>query len=72
MSLLPQNPDTTANQSGRYEPATTSVTGGTKVADTVAILPDIRTTVTRRMQGTIELRYTPREPNPTTTTTASP
>ena len=70
MSKQPQESDTTANSVAEYSRA--SLVGSAPVADTTAVLPDIRTAVTKRMQGKIELRYTPRDPNPTTTTTASP
>ena len=70
MSKLPQKNDTTVNVVAGYQRA--SPVGGAPVADTTVVLPDIRTAVTRKMRDGIELRYTPREPNPTTTTTASP
>jgi hypothetical protein len=70
MSSTMQNPDTTASLPGEYQKGT--VVKGTRIAETTAALPDVRTTVTRRMAGTIELRYSPYEPAPETTTTAAP
>jgi hypothetical protein len=65
-----QKSDTTANMTAKYSRAT--LVEIAKPTRTTAVLPDLRTAVTKRMQGTIELRYTPCEPPPATTTTASP
>jgi hypothetical protein len=70
MPPLPHEPDTTASLRAKYTQA--CLVGGTPVADTTAVQADIRTVVTKATQGTLELRYSPRDPNPTTTTTASP
>jgi hypothetical protein len=70
MSLPVHEPDTTATLPGGYQKGTTVRT--TVVAETTASLPNVRTTVTRRTEGTIELRYSPYDPGPKTTTTASP
>ena len=69
MPQLPQKLDTTANQLAKnYSPASTVKIA--PVADTTVVATDIRTVVTRSTQGTLELRYTPRDPSPVSAKTA--
>jgi hypothetical protein len=63
-----QKPDTAAIEVAKYSLA--SQVGGVPVADTLAVKTEIRTVVTRATQGTLELRYTPRDPGPTTAKTS--
>jgi hypothetical protein len=63
-----QNPDTAAFEVAKYLRA--SLVGTAPVTDTMAVATEIRTVVTRSTQGTLELRYTPRDPSPTTVRTS--
>ena len=62
MPQLPQKPDTTAKQVANYSPASTVKSA--PVTDTTAAATDLRTVVTKSTEGTLELRYTPRDPSP--------
>jgi len=62
MPQLPQKADTTANQVANYSRA--SLVKSAPATDTTAVTTDIRTVVTTATQGTLELRYTPRDPSP--------
>jgi len=68
MPQLPHKPDTTANHMVNYSPA--SLIKSVPATDTTTVTADIRTVVTRTTQGTLELRYTPRDPSPTTAKTS--
>lgn len=54
--------DTSAVELPEFKPA--SQLPGAPEAHTVAATLDIRTTVTRRTAGELELRFTPRQPPP--------
>jgi len=68
MPQLPQKADTTVGQLVNYSQA--SQVRGAPTADTTAVATDIRTVVTRSTTGTLELRYTPRDPSPATAKTS--
>lgn len=63
-----QKPDTAAVEVAKYSRA--SQVGSAPTLDTVAITTHTRTVVTTATQGTLELRYTPRDPNPTAAKTS--
>jgi hypothetical protein len=64
MAEQSQRTDVTNGQGAEYMRAGEVET--VLISDTTTFKPDIRIVVTRATQGTLELRYTPREPSPIT------
>lgn len=63
-----RQPNTAAIEVAKYSRA--SQVASAPVTDTTVVTTDIRTVVTRAVQGTLELRYTPRDPSPSSSSTS--
>jgi len=65
-----QQPNTAAIEIAKYSPSPASQVVSAPVTDTIVVTTDIRTVVTRAKQGTLKLRYTPRDPSPSSSSTS--
>ena len=69
MAQQPEKTDTSHTPAAKYSPATIGSSG--PPPETTAVPDQGRTVATKATDGTIELRYTPRDPNPMSAKTST-